>query len=115
MRVTSSLFVAALIRRAALAGAQAVVVRHGSEEAGAVFVSVDWLDGTVDLYSPAPNSAFFEPEDLPSDRLFTLVATRVPDADLAARIAKEVRFDPDLWVVAVEDRAGRCFVEVAKG
>jgi hypothetical protein len=115
MRVTSSLFVSSLIRRAAIAGAQAVVVRHGSDEAGAVFVTVDRLDGTVDLYAPAPNSAFAAREDLPSDRLFTLLAARATDADVAARLAKEIRFDSDVWVVAIEDRQGRPWVEVAKG
>jgi hypothetical protein len=115
MRITSALFVSALIRRASLAGAEAVVVRHGSDEAGAIFVSVDRRDGTVDLYSPAPQSLLPGGDDpLPADRLFTLVAERVPDAAIAERIAREVKFDPDLWVVAIEDRDGRPFVEIAR-
>jgi hypothetical protein len=113
MRVTTSLFVAALIRRAANAGASAVVQRHGSDEAGALFISVDRLDGTVDLYSPAPNSAFMDEQPLPSDRLFTRVAAAAPDAVVADRLAREARFDPDLWVVTIEDRQGRAFVELA--
>ncbi|HEV7283535.1 MAG TPA: DUF1491 family protein, partial [Kaistia sp.] len=44
MRVTSGLWVAAYIRRAFVEGAFAAVVRRGSEEAGAIFVVVDWLD-----------------------------------------------------------------------
>ncbi len=114
MRVTSAFFVAALIRRAAGLGVSAVVERHGSDEAGAVFVSVDRLDGTVDLYSPAPQSVFASDDDLPSDRLFTQVASRATAADIASRIAKEARFDPDLWVVTIEDRDGRPWVELAK-
>jgi hypothetical protein len=112
MRVTTSLFVAALIRRATNAGAAAVVHRHGSDEAGALFISVDHLDGTVDLYSPAPNSAFVDEPALPTDRLFTQVAAAVTDADIAARLAREARFDPDLWIVAIEDRQGRAFVDL---
>ncbi len=73
------------------------------------------LDGTVDLYAPAPNSAFATREDLPSDRLFTLLAARATDTDVAARLAKEIRFDSDVWVVAIEDRQGRPWVDVAKG
>jgi hypothetical protein len=115
MRVTSSLFVAALLRRAALAGAQGVVVRHGSDEAGAIFVTIDRLDGTVDLYSPAPQSLITDDDDLPSDRLFTRLAERVPPAEIDARFAREIRFDPDVWLVAIEDREGRSFVEIAKG
>ena len=86
-----------------------VVSRRGAEEAGAIFVIVDRLDGTNDLYAPAPQSSFEESH--PSDRMFQRVMTGTPAMDLAARIEREVRFDPDLWVVAVEDRQGRAFLE----
>jgi hypothetical protein len=111
IRLTSSVFVDALIRLVEIAGAQAVVVRHGSDEAGAIFVAVDRLDGTIDLYSPAPQSVFASDGD--NDRLFTCVRERVTDAEIAVQIAKEVRFDPDLWLVAIEDRPGRPFVALA--
>lgn len=111
MRVTTALFVAALIRRAAIVGVQVMVVRHGADEAGAVFVTLDHLDGTLDLYAPAPQSVFAA--DGPSDRQFTRLAERVTQADIDARLAKEMRFDPDLWLVAIEDREGRAFIDVA--
>ena len=111
-RVTSSLFVAALIRQAEIAGASAVVARHGAEEAGAIFVCVDRLDGTSDLYAPAPQSVFADTDD--GDRLFSKVKERVTDAEIDAALAKEVRFDEDLWVVTIEDRDGRAFVTLAK-
>jgi len=34
-----------------------------------------------------------------------------PDADVEARLTREMRFDPDLWIVEVEDRAGRHFID----
>jgi hypothetical protein len=34
-----------------------------------------------------------------------------PEADAEARLAREVKFDPDLWVIEVEDRAGRHFLD----
>src|SRR4051812_20297609 len=115
MRVTSSLSVAVLVRRASDSGAECVVARHGSDEAGAVFVTVDHLDGTNDLYCPAPQSAFAAPgAEAPSDRLFTRVLTGCSEAEVAQRLAKEIRFDPDLWLVAIADRAGRAFVELAR-
>jgi len=47
-------------------------------------------------------------QDETADRRFSLVRERVADAEIAATLARETRFDPDLWVVAVEDRqAGR--------
>ena len=58
MRVTSGLWVAAYVRRCHSEGAFAVVVRRGAEEAGAITVTVDRLDGTSDLYLPAPQSVF---------------------------------------------------------
>ena len=109
MRLTSGFFVSALLRRSFLEGAHAVVQRRGAEEAGAIFVAVDRLDGTNDLYGQAPQSAY---DDRPTERLFQRVLTSVTGAALAERLAREARYDSDLWVVAIEDRAGRCFVEL---
>ena len=98
VRVTASLFVAALVRRVFGVGAEAVVARHGADEAGAIFVSIDWLDGTLDLYSPAPQSVFADDdaEMGAGGRLFTRVLERRPDGEVQAVLAKEIRFDPDL-------------------
>ena len=110
MRVTSALFVSALVRRCFVEGAAAVVARRGADEAGAIFVTVDRLDGTGDLYGPAPQSAF---ADKPSERLFLRVRETMPLAEIDRRLAREAEFDPDLWVVAIEDRAGRAFLDLA--
>jgi hypothetical protein len=109
MRVTSALWVSAFVRRCYVEGAIATVARRGAEEAGAIFVIVDWLDQTNDLYGPAPQSAF---EGRPSDRLFQRVKEREPADAIAAALERETRFDPDIWVVAVEDRAGRAFLDI---
>ena len=111
MRVTSGLWVAAYIRRAFVEGAFAAVVRRGSEEAGAILVVVDWLDGTVDLYGPAPQTAFDDSK--PTDRLFSRLGERIDRLAMQARIASETRFDSDIWVVEIEDRQGRSFLEIA--
>ncbi len=37
--------------------------------------------------------------------------TPAADADIEARLVKEIRFDPDVWIVEVEDRAGRSFID----
>ncbi len=112
MRVTSSLFVSALVRRSFAEGATAVIMRRGAEEAGAIFVLIDRLDGTVDLYGPAPQTAFGD--ETPTDRLFQLLREKVPGAEADQRLARERNFDPDLWIVAIEDRAGRAFIELMK-
>ncbi len=112
MRLKSAIWVAAYVRRCHLEGAFAVVRRRGSEEAGAIFVKIVKLDGTAALFSPAPQSAF--EESRPGDRRFAPVAEGfVAEADIEKRIEREMKFDPDLWIVEVEDRAGRHFLDLA--
>ena len=109
MRVTSSLWVGAYVRRCFAEGAFAAVARRGAEEAGAIFVIVDRLSGSADLYAPAPQTSF--EDSRPSERLFQCVAADEPLDAVNARIEREARFDPDLWVIAVEDRDGRAFLD----
>jgi hypothetical protein len=109
MRLKSAIWVAAYVRRCHVEGAFAAVRRRGAEEAGAVFVKINRLDGTVDLYGPAPQSAFDEAR--PSDRMFILSFAAHPEADVEAYLAREIRFDSDVWIVEVEDRAGRHFLD----
>lgn len=111
-RIRSDFWVSAQLRRCAGAGIDAVLRRRGAAEAGAIFVTVDRLDGTTDLYGPAPQSA------VPADelgRVFTLVADGQPSVEVAARMAREVRFDPDLWWMGIDDRGGRHFLDLVPG
>lgn len=89
----------------------ATVARHGADEAGAILVIVDWLDKTADLYGPAPQSVFSESR--PSDRRFQLLLERAEREAVNTRLASEIRFDPDLWIVEVEDRGGRSFLDLS--
>jgi hypothetical protein len=109
MRVTSSLWVGAYVRRCHAEGAVATVARHGAEEAGAIFIIVDRLTGSADLYGPAPQSLFSQSR--PSERLFQRLLENEPLDAVAARLDRETRFDPDLWIVAVEDRDARIFFD----
>lgn len=112
MRLKSAIFVSALLRRCQVEGAFAALLRKGAEEAGAIFVKVARLDGTAALYGPAPQTAF--DEAFPADRKFSvLVAPGSPEADADARIAREAKFDPDIFVVEIEDRQGRHFLDIA--
>ncbi len=112
MRLKSAIWVAAYVRRCHLEGAFAVVRRRGSEEAGAIFVKISKLDGTACLFAPAPQSAFDEAR--PGDRLFAPVTEEyVAEAEIETRLTREMKFDPDLWIVEVEDRAGRNFLDLA--
>jgi hypothetical protein len=111
MRLKSAVWVAAYVRRCSVEGAFAVVRRRGAEEAGAIFVKVARLDGTAELFGPAPQTAFDSAR--PADRLFSplLPGQPAPEAKIEERLAREMRFDPDLWIVEIEDRAGRNFLD----
>ena len=110
MRLTSEFFVSAYIRRCGVEGAFAALRRRGGAEAGAIFILIDRLDGTGTLYGPASQSSY---EDRPSDRAFTRLhkAEVLPREEFEARLDKEIRFDPDCWIVEVEERTGRHFLE----
>src|SRR4051812_49875949 len=58
MRLKSSIWVAAYLRRCQTEGVFGAVRRRGAEEAGAVFVKLALLDGTAGLYAPAPQTAY---------------------------------------------------------
>jgi len=113
MRLKSALWVAAYLRRRHIEGTSAVVRRRGAEEAGAIFVRICRLDGTSELFGPAPQSAL---EPGVGDRMFTacLVLQPAPDAEIDTYLAREVKFDSDLWILEVEDPAGRNFLNVIR-
>jgi hypothetical protein len=108
MRVTTSVWVSALVRRCYAEGAFPAIVRHGADQAGAIFIVVDHMAGTADLYAPAPQSSF---DETTPDRLFQRILENVQRDAISARLEREIRFDPDLWIVEVEDREARTFFE----
>ncbi|MEW5421408.1 DUF1491 family protein [Amorphus sp. 3PC139-8] len=111
MRLTSSIWVSAYLRRCQAEGAFGAVLSKGAEEAGAIFLKINRLDGTVDLYAPAPQALTAEGDAGWGGRSFERVLERQPEADADARIVRERDFDPDLWVVEIEDREGRVFLD----
>ena len=112
MRLRADIWVAAYIRRCEVEGAAAVLRRRGSAEAGAIFVKVDRLDGSSALYAPAPQS---EVADRGVERLWARAHkdTWIEAGEVEKRIKREIEFDPDLWLVEVEDREGRNWLDLA--
>ena len=113
MRLKTSIWVAAYLRRCQTEGVFGAVRKKGAEEAGAVFVKVALMDGNAVLYAPAPQTVY--DDSRPVERLFVATAPQpVPEPAVEQRLAKELRFDPDAWIVETEDRAGRHFLDLAK-
>jgi hypothetical protein len=115
MRLKTGLWVAAYLRRCQVEGVFGAVRRRGAEEAGAIFVRVNRLDGTSDLFGPAPQSEFEAAEVAARAFAPCLARLAAPDADVEGYLARQLKFDPDVWIVEIEDRAGRNFLDVIAG
>lgn len=99
MRLTAEFWVQAYLRRLEMADIPAFVVARGDATAGAVLVKQSPLDGTAVLYQRSV--------DLMSGERRWVVLSEGAEAEVDASIAKQRGFDADLWVIEVEDRAGR--------
>jgi hypothetical protein len=115
MRLKTALWVAAYLRRCQVEGLFAVVRRRGAEEAGAVFVRVSRLDGTSDLFGPAPQSAFDVTAGAARAFVPSLATQSASDEAVEAYLARQLKFDPDAWIIEVEDREGRNFLDIVSG
>lgn len=106
MLLSTDIWVGALIRRAELAGAFAMVVRKGDPRAGAVLVKVmDRRKGTARLYSEATKGD--------GERVWMQPVPSDAEPELDAYIERSRRIDPDLWVVEIDDTEGRHFLTEA--
>jgi hypothetical protein len=112
MRVTSALWVSGLVRRANAALASAMVVHHGDDQAGAILIKAARLDRTAALYAQVPAGLSEDVDSLDTERRFAAVlAAGTPEAEVDAYIQRQRDFDPDLWLVEIEDRDGRHFLD----
>jgi hypothetical protein len=61
---------------------------------------------------PAPQAVYDDSH--PVERVFApSSAEPVAEQAVDERLEKEVRFDPDAWIVEIEDKAGRHFLDLA--
>ncbi len=102
-RLTARFWVDAYLARLRFADIPAYVVAHGDDTAGAVLVKQVPLDGSA--------RAFQRSFDLASGARAWVVLAAGPEAEVDAAIARQRRFDSDLWVIEVEDRRGRTLLE----
>lgn len=112
-RLKSYIWVDALRIRAQSGGAFVYVARKGDRDSGAVLVKLCLMDGTARLYVPERNydlelSAMGDPHA--QSRLWRQ-SDLMAEAEVDALIAKRTQFDPDMWVVEVEDKEGRHFLD----
>ncbi len=98
-RLTSQFWVQAYLMRLRLADIPAYVTAHGDDTAGAVLVKLATLDGRAVLKQ--------RQFDLMSGAREWAVLSEGPEAEVDATITRQRGYDPDLWVIEVEDRQGR--------
>ncbi len=110
MRLTTDLWVKALVRRLFGEGGFAAVERVGAAEAGAVFIRVRRRDGAQTLLGPAPQSLFETAK--PDDRMFEPRIVAADDQEVDALLAREAGFDPDFWVVEIETDSPESYLEI---
>ena len=98
-RLTASFWAQAYLTRLRLADIPAFVVAHGDDTGGAVLVKLNTLDGQARAYQRS--------FDLMSGARVWVVLAEGDEAEVDAAIARQRGFDPDVWVIEVEDRSGR--------
>jgi hypothetical protein len=101
-RLTADFWVRAYLNRLRLSDIPAFVVSHGDATAGAVLVKLNSLDGNAKVYQRSFN--------LDGERVW-MVLEEGDEAKVDAVIERQSRFDPDLWVIEVEDRDGRSLLD----
>ena len=98
-RLTASVWVSAYLKRLELLGIPAFVVAKGDATAGNAMIKLSTLDGKGVLYQRSFDL-------MTGERAWTVLAEG-DEAEVDASVAKQRSFDPDLWVIEVEDREGR--------
>lgn len=98
-RLTAEFWVHAYLARLRLWDIPGFVVVHGDDTAGAVLVKLNMLDGNA--------IAFQRSFDLMSGDRKWVELSNGPEAEVDDAIQRQRGFDPDLWVIEVEDRQGR--------
>lgn len=98
-RLATGLWVSAYLTRLSLEGIHAHVVRKGEATAGAVAVKVAFMDGRASFFTRshgADGRIGWQPN-----------AEQAPEDEVDAALARQRSYDPDLWVIEVEDPRGR--------
>lgn len=99
MRLTAEFWVSAYLARLRVMDIPAFVVARGDATAGAVLVKLNTLDGQA--------RAFTRSFDLMTGDRTWVPLSEGAESEVDLSIAKQRSFDPDLWVIEVEDRLGR--------
>lgn len=99
MRLTAEFWVQAYLTRLRLYEIPAFVVSHGDDTAGTILIKLNTLNGQATLYQRV--------FDILNDTRKWDVLTDGDEQSVDQAVARQCSFDPDIWVIEVEDRLGR--------
>ncbi|MEP2639323.1 DUF1491 family protein [Roseobacter sp.] len=98
-RLTARFWIDAYLMRLRGQDIPAFIVTHGDDNAGSVLVKLNRLDGQAVVYQRTYN--------LLDDTRSWSILQQGAEAEVDDSIARQRGYDPDIWVVEVEDRQGR--------
>lgn len=104
-RLTAKFWIDAYRQRLESAGIPVFVSARGDATAGAVMIKCATLDGKAQALQRS-----FDP--MSGERIWMVLAEG-DERDVDALIAKQRARDPDLWVLEIEDPAGRTLLDEA--
>ena len=110
MRLTTAIWLGVFMRLESSRGSYVTVAKKGAQQAGAVFVLHNHLNGMFDVYGPAPQSMF---EEAGSERLFERVLESVTDDEKEEFLSRQKQFDPDIWIIETESGTGEISLTLA--
>lgn len=99
MKLTADIWVSAYLTRLRLIEIPAFVVQRGDSTAGAVLIKLNTLDGQACCYQRSFDL-------MTGDRKWMVLVEGI-ETEVDQSITKQCSFDPDLWVIEVEDKQGR--------
>lgn len=99
--LTTSMWVSAHIRRCLSLGIPAVLVRRGDDRAGIVLIKWNRFSDGCQVLTPSRNAQ--------GGRIWIARAGAAPspEADCDAYLERQIKYDPDLWILEIEDMEGR--------
>ena len=108
--LTTDIWVAAYMRRAEIQGAGAYLRRRGAAQGGSVILK---LTRTGQAFSEPACTLLSRVSSLEGGVAWSWLSGPEPafEAEVDAKLEKQVSFDPDLWIVEIEDREGRSFLD----
>ena len=98
-RLTARFWVDAYLARLRVFDIPAFVVAHGDDTGGAVLVKLSTLDGQAVVFQRSFDV-------MTGDRQWVELSSGA-EREVDEAIGRQRSFDPDLWVLEVEDRQGR--------